>query len=1126
MRKISLSVTLFVMVLSAFSQSVLDKIPPSPTVASIIGAGEITTSKFTGTPNISIPLYQVGFHNMGVPISLSYNAQGIRVNDVPGWVGANWSLNAGGVITRTTNGLADDAPTGYFALHAGYESTGVITTVDQLKKYDAGIYDGAPDIYNFSFPGGSGKFLIDHNKEIHVFPHQKMEVKFIDQVNKNIGLGFTIRTLDGTLYTFDETETTSVPASGDLAAINYVSAFYLKSIESPIFPGKAITFDYSSFINLADTRKLKSYSATRRYYSGAFVNGFGPVISERFASYSVKRLEKIDWGTGSVEFIATSPRADLPGENMLDTVRIKDDSGNLIKGYSMTYDYYTGASGKLRLDQLQEFDKNGLTNPPHHFTYNEAGSLPAYNDTGQDFWGYYNGKSGNQNLLARQTVDYEEILLVGGSVHTNKGHYAIGNANREADEAFLKYGILTTIQYPTGGTSNFEYEINRYSSEMSDSLGFQEGLTGPIGVLTVGTGFANEYDYLTNTFGKQLLNTDNSAIWADAGLTANTQSTTFTTTDTQKISFSFTLSSIPGVSSNVKVEQSINGVWELIFDSSSILVAIPRSGVPDILFRDPLLLKKERPAGTYRITSHVGVITPVNGELPVENVRTQINAFWYIGTGITDLYGPGLRIKQISQKESATSAAVNIRRFEYTDENGHSTGALYASPIHSYRKFMLEESEPGISGLDTFTPLIVQSTSSSFSNYGADLGYSRVTELIGAAGENGKVIDEYRVDHRGIYNELLILDDYSPKEYPFAPSIYSLWDPGDLLKSTVYRKKEADESGDEYKKVQQTVNTYAFQQGAEVKGVAIGMVNPADSYLIGNSIYQETKYKYRALWTKLVKAEQTVYTAWEAGQTTVTELNYEPTPGHLQVKSQSVTGSDGRKTISEYTYPADYSISNPHPYAAGLQSVNMHGAVIEELNLLEYDGIRQVLGGKMTKYDSTVFQPEEIFTLKAGSGVLLEGSLHKSTSYNGSNSLMDSLYESRITFGYRDGNLVEQLPTSGTLVTYVWGYGNQYPVAKVLNASYADVEALLSPGQSLNFGLDGLTPTQANDLRNNLPGALATTQTYQFGYGMKTQTDSNGLITKYFYDAFGRLKLIKDPDDNIIQTFKYNYKGQ
>ena len=74
---------------------------PSPTAANLGLYEDIPVSYFTGTPSISIPLYEIKGKQINVPITLSYHSAGIRPETHPGPTGVGWTLMAGGVITRT-----------------------------------------------------------------------------------------------------------------------------------------------------------------------------------------------------------------------------------------------------------------------------------------------------------------------------------------------------------------------------------------------------------------------------------------------------------------------------------------------------------------------------------------------------------------------------------------------------------------------------------------------------------------------------------------------------------------------------------------------------------------------------------------------------------------------------------------------------------------------------------------------------------------------------------------------------------------------------------------------------------------------------------------------------------------
>jgi len=76
----------------------IDFIPKSPEASQIVQYGNLSVNHATGVPNITIPLYTIDYYGVKIPISISYLATGIKVNDIASSVGLKWMLNAGGQV--------------------------------------------------------------------------------------------------------------------------------------------------------------------------------------------------------------------------------------------------------------------------------------------------------------------------------------------------------------------------------------------------------------------------------------------------------------------------------------------------------------------------------------------------------------------------------------------------------------------------------------------------------------------------------------------------------------------------------------------------------------------------------------------------------------------------------------------------------------------------------------------------------------------------------------------------------------------------------------------------------------------------------------------------------------------
>src|ERR1700748_1369688 len=62
-------------------------IPPSPNAATLMKFSDVPVSPYTGTADVSVPIYQIQARGLTVPVSLNYHTGGIRLKEEAGWVG-------------------------------------------------------------------------------------------------------------------------------------------------------------------------------------------------------------------------------------------------------------------------------------------------------------------------------------------------------------------------------------------------------------------------------------------------------------------------------------------------------------------------------------------------------------------------------------------------------------------------------------------------------------------------------------------------------------------------------------------------------------------------------------------------------------------------------------------------------------------------------------------------------------------------------------------------------------------------------------------------------------------------------------------------------------------------------
>ncbi|MEC5145244.1 hypothetical protein [Chitinophaga sp. 212800010-3] len=451
---------------------------PSPEATNLGLVGNLPVSLHTGKASTNIPI-NVGKDKMLPPISLSYNTSGVQPDVHPGWVGNNWTLNAGGVVTRIMDFIPDE--TEQIGYYYKYAYTGTITLpISFTSPGDGGstcwndlctTADGCPDEFYVNADGLSGQFMINSYGKFQMIedPSVKVEIEgtgtpdyprlydVLEGGTTHPFRGFTITKNDGTKYRFgylrELIETSCNIVNNAPSGSGYATAWYLQQI---IYPnGEVVNYTYTPKVqNRTPSGNTVNYTSQL----SPLPNGDYPAWDGRGYIYRTATfhayLKSIESTSTRLDFFTSTTNelknglTDLQNWKRLDSIVVYNKfKAAREKSFEFTYD--SAANKRLTLLSVMEKGINGSL-PPHQFVYNNAVKLPPYQSGQTDFYGYYNS---NPEITTLATTVWPDGV--------NMPFYF--SLNREPNPTFVQADILKQIKYPTGGSVLLEYEPNDYS---------------------------------------------------------------------------------------------------------------------------------------------------------------------------------------------------------------------------------------------------------------------------------------------------------------------------------------------------------------------------------------------------------------------------------------------------------------------------------------------------------------------------------------------------------------------------------------------------------------------------------------------------------------------------------------
>jgi YD repeat-containing protein len=1188
----------------------------SPEVNGLGQYGDYLVDPSTGVVPVNIPLYTIKTARLEFPISLSYHASGIRVEEEATNVGLGWTLNASGVITRQIKDQPDEGPNGWLETGQSLPYYNAITQPnfgvgigmtgysDSLNGWFANGLDKVPDLFNVITPNLTGEFTCDNTGRFvsTIFDSVKYDIQLAantlivtDKMGVVYRFGMSLGYIPAWESSMSTPSTIAEYGSGSSSVgkeSNPVS-WYLTEI---ISADKTDTISFSYQVgNRAATRVV---SQSQNVQTGGNVsqgntnNFYTSIVGE--VSTNLQIINRITFKNGSIQFYTATDRQDmLPDvvEGQLYDARITgfavfDNEGNMIRKVGFDNNDYFNRTGSgqsvnsgvfsdssysksLKLDGVEFYDKNGAFVYNYKFQYDNT-PLPPRGSTALDYWGYYNGAS-NPNLIP--STWYNNYWT---GQPTNLG------GNRSTDINFMKAASLTQITYPTGGYTQFAYEPNYYLTTAQaggeteeprtisllalQSAGGTSGCVIPVPLRNLPDTNSTQFtvtDVVENSIATLSIHFSDFEFWNNSEMTA-------TITDlTNGAVYSFQQTT-ETMTQEVNINQTIN-----FYQGHTYSIVISNNAVTGSVY---------------------GYCNCPFIELDISYTALVTQS---PSTTITPTQAGGLRIQTITNF-NADSNVISQKIYTYGDTaygpNLVGAGTLISDPSNSYYNFplLMPNSEEDLcdQSLFPFTWYTSNSLIDIGLNDGCAVVYSKVTEQTVSASDtslsNGKT--EYYYNAPQSYRNPL-----PGAKYPYTAYIYPDWGHNNLIKKIDYKL----DSGN-YSPVHEIDYAYQLQPENRIETLVVeemqpeeyvGFCNsapgsPPQMFLI-NSPDRFFYYNFYVSGGRIMKIGETETNYYSNGSlTSARTYNYN---NYLDLSGVHTTDSRQRQIETSYKYTGDLNYSSliaAHMVSLPTMQETTIDSLVRSGSILTYDSFGQV----NSRY---------VFSRNSPTSPIAYSNY----------SATPSTYERRDSLTYEPSfnNLQEIYSDNSYNTAYLWDYLGQYPIAEVKNAvatdiAYTSFEADGTGGWTIGSGAVDTTMAITGNNSYNLSGTLTktglnTSTTYIISYwttnnsafsisgtisgypvqgkteiinnnswtlyvhkvtgqstvtvngsghidelrlypataqmttytyapltGMTTQTDIGNRATYYAYDGFGRLKIIRDQDYNILKTFDYQYQ--
>lgn len=1047
-----------------------------------------------GEYQISYPIFRIFNDNIIKP-NLYYTSSNIKVNDWGEEIGMGWGTNLTPVIYRSIYGIPDDVAQNKLDL----EGVGLLdlSTAQKINSYkkslyeNSNFYDGEKDRFYLSIYGLNCEFIISNNT-MEFFNNNNNLIGNILSSNPYV---FEIIDGSGTKYIFGENGTNSKieydrENQCDQEASPHSFPLYTKFFISKIILGNndVINFEYESIDNM---HYINDYVEAYTFKDKQYPNDMVFLCSNLYFTNNINCLKRVYENTkylkkiSSKEFninLSYDTRLDKNKAKILRKINVTNLFNEVIEVSKFNYEIVTSQGVNLYRNTilpinylegtdkryfLKEFSQgnNNNTFKRYTFNYNQPEKLPMRFSKAQDLYGIFNA-SGNSSMLPGKYITNDYLHYASSNNLTT-----IPKGNRQPNAQASMYGLLNSVEFPTGGKELIEYEqnkvpdvVDKYSNNSdyvyNNANGYKQG-----SVIILNSNYSHKVEYQVD-----VLYNGTEELEDSDGEMFNLQYQIWDNTTNSQVSPIKML--VPY--ENGGYPEFINGSFDAL-QGHTYSIKYWISGENVYFFHIVKYLSGTENIWADYYGSRVKDITKVNGEKQNKfNIKytefsktnnqltmsdnfsmnkSEIDGWNYISLHYDKGYYYGCDF------ESGNNPAEEIVYYYRITSNSNTNLNHFNNKYIAYSHITVIDET-----LKTFSGKFYNTTKNEYGSLMYQSSQRNFGTMDNSGRNSGRLVEEY---FGMIKNQNIILDKY--KKYNYS-SQFSKSFPNYILTS------EYDEVlTNTVSRIMTPINLTKYnliQDHSFLKNIETEEYNNSQSFI----------HK--------------------------TQNTYEFEDGKIYKKSEAHSNSINNYKV-EYLYPKD---------AFRLTSDQIFNELVLKNKINEVIVKKDYNNGKIIS--SQIAKPANF------NGLILNKELYFSKdNLNLTDNLLNFKIKTVLNYDIY-GNITEFKNEKGETNVIIWGYNNIYPISFIKNVTLSQVSTSLI-NQLQQHSNAGNTVALLNDftqLRSLLPKSQVVSYTYKPLVGITTEINPNGLYKTYTYDEYNNLLNIKDHLGNIISEIENKYK--